>query len=116
MKGLIFFCVAVVTCFVANAQKSSIYARAGLNIASTTKLQAPDKSRSLLSFQAGFMADLVINKIFSLQPSVIFTGKGAKINGGESSTSTYYKATSNPFYIELPVNFVVKYPFYPKKF
>lgn len=115
MKRSIFFCLAVSASLAANAQKSGLYVRAGMNLADTKESGGPDVTRSVVSFQAGLMGDVVINKIFSLQPSVIFSGKGAKFNYGESGSPSYV-ATSRPAYIEIPVNFVVKYPFYPKHY
>lgn len=114
MKRLIFFCVAVATSFVANAQKSGIYVRAGINLSDTKEPNGPDVTKSLVNFQAGLMGDVVINKIFSLQPSLIFTGKGAKFKSEAGSPK--YVATSRPGYIEIPINFVAKYPFYPKHY
>jgi|ADGO01.1.fsa_nt_gi hypothetical protein len=73
----------------------------------------PDISKSLVNFQAGLMGDVVINKIFSLQPSVLFSGKGAKYNASKSPAFT---ATARPYYIEIPINFVAKYPFPPKSY
>ena len=46
-----------------------------------------------------------------LQPGIFFTGKGSKIEIGRPTENLYVKQTSNPFYIEVPVNVVVKLPF-----
>jgi hypothetical protein len=42
---------------------------------------------------------------------LVFTGKGSKIEIGRPSENLYIKQTSNPFYIEVPANFVIKLPF-----
>jgi hypothetical protein len=41
---------------------------------------------------------------------LLYTGKGAKTQLGKEGNAFYYKATSNPMYIEVPVNFVGKIP------
>jgi hypothetical protein len=46
----------------------------------------------------------------------VFTGKGAKTQSGNTTDATYYRATSNPYYIEVPANFVFKTPTGPIKF
>jgi hypothetical protein len=111
MTRLIFFCVAAAAPLVLNAQKSTVYFRAGMNLAKVSEakhIQVPDQTTVLLSYQMGFTGDIPINKIFSIQPSLVFTGKGSKIKRGENYGNTHFNATGNPFYIELPVNFVVK--------
>ena len=45
-----------------------------------------------------------------MQPGLIYTGKGSKIQNGEPGQIGYYKQTSNPFYLEVPVNLVFKAP------
>lgn len=91
---------------VANAQKSSVFVKAGVNLANitTSKNGDIDDAKGIASFHAGLQADLPITKFFALQPGVFFTGKGAKVewNGITSSTK--------PYYIEVPVNAVIKIP------
>jgi hypothetical protein len=98
---------------VANSQKSSLYLKGGLNIAniSTSNDGDIDDANSLASFHAGLMADLPLSKYIAIQPSLLFTGKGAKVQNGSENDNTYFKATSNPYYVELPVNLVFKIPF-----
>jgi hypothetical protein len=91
---------------VANAQKSSVFVKAGVNLANitTSKNGDIDDAKGIASFHAGLQADLPITKFFALQPGIFFTGKGAKVewNGITSSTK--------PYYIEVPVNAVIKIP------
>lgn len=49
-------------------------------------------------------------KYLTLQPGIIFTGKGSKTESGTTNDRTYYKATSNPYYLEVPLNLVLKAP------
>jgi hypothetical protein len=56
------------------------------------------------------MGDFTIAKVFAIEPGLFFTGKGSKLQSGNPNDATYYKATTNPLYIELPVNAVIKLP------
>lgn len=95
-----------------NAQQSSVFVKGGLNIAniSTTNDGTIEDANSLASFHVGLLADLSLSKYIAIQPSLLFTGKGAKTQSGSPSDNTYFKATTNPYYIELPVNLVFKIP------
>jgi hypothetical protein len=86
--------------------------RAGINAAtiSITNDGEVDESKILGSFQVGLTGDWKLTSFLSLQPGVLFTGKGAKSQSGNTTDATYYRATSNPFYIEVPVNLVFKTP------
>src|SRR3712207_6068387 len=86
--------------------------RGGVNLAniSVTNNGRVDKANSLTSFHAGIGYDIPLSNFFSLQPGLVYTGKGAKTQLGKEIDNFYYKATSNPMYLELPVNFVAKLP------
>ena len=86
--------------------------RGGVNFSniSVTDNGRVDKANNLTSFHAGIGYDVPLSDYFSLQPGLIFTGKGAKTQLGKESDNFYYKASSNPMYLELPVNFVGKIP------
>ena len=75
-----------------------------------------DEAKILTSFQVGFSGDLKIAPFLSFQPGILFTGKGSKTQSGETTDATYYRATSNPYYVEIPANFVFKTPTGPIKF
>lgn len=89
-----------------NAQKSSVIVKAGLNLANVTvdKDGGLDDAKGIASFHAGLQADLPITKFFAIQPGLFFTGKGAKVENSLFTSST------KPYYIELPVNAVIKVP------
>lgn len=97
---------------VAQAQHSSVYVKAGLNLAniSINKSGEVDDSRMLPSFHAGLQSDLPIGSFFALQPGVFFTGKGSKLESGNSSGNNWYRISTHPYYIEVPVNAVIKIP------
>ena len=96
------------------AQESHLYVRAGVNSAnvSITDNGKYNDANGLWSFHAGLMADLPLSKFISVQPSLLFTGKGTKAEYGQATGSfpTWFKSTSNPYYIEFPVNIVGKIP------
>jgi len=102
----------------ANAQKSALILRGGVNFAniSINNDGDVDDNKSLTSFQAGLIGDLYIAPFFSIQPGLIFTGKGSKTESGSTSDQTYYRSTTNPYYLEVPVNFIFKTPTGPVKF
>jgi Outer membrane protein beta-barrel domain len=112
MKQLLCVLVLSSLAMAATAQKGSAYLKGGLNIAnvSINSNGDIDDANSLASFHVGFMGDLPIGKFFAIQPGLLFTGKGSKLQSGNSNSATYYKATTNPLYIELPVNAVLKLP------
>ena len=64
----------------------------------------------LTSFQVGVIGDFHLGSIVYLQPGILYTGKGTKTQSGDPSSANYSKATSNPMYIEVPVNLVFKTP------
>jgi len=109
--------IAIMTLFVSgasivHAQKSSLIVRGGVNLAnvSTTDNGRVDDAKMLTSFQVGVVGDFNLNSFLAIQPGLIFTGKGTKSQSGSTDDASYYRATTNPYYIELPVNLVFKAP------
>ncbi|MEI9807920.1 MAG: outer membrane beta-barrel protein [Bacteroidota bacterium] len=100
------------------AQKSSAILKAGINFAnvSTNDDGGIDDAKTLTSFQVGIIGDLSIAPFFSIQPGLVFTGKGTKVQSGNEGDANWYRATSNPYYLEVPVNLVFKTPTGPVKF
>ena len=96
----------------ANAQKTSAILRAGLNLAnvSITESGRIDDAKTLTSFQVGIIGDINLADFIALQPGILVTGKGSKTQSGDASDANYFKATSNPIYIEIPLNLVLKAP------
>ncbi|TWI80655.1 outer membrane protein with beta-barrel domain [Lacibacter cauensis] len=97
----------------ASAQESSVFLKAGFNMAnvSVTDGGDVDEARMLPSFHVGLQGDIpVIKNILSIQPGLLFTGKGSKVQSGTQGSNGYFKASTNPYYIEVPVNVVVKAP------
>ncbi len=113
-------CFSLLSLFIAGAkaQKSSAILRAGVNLAnvSVTDKGGIDDAKTLTSFQVGIIGDLNITPFLAIQPGLIFTGKGTKSQSGNSGDASFYKATANPYYLEIPVNLVFKTPTGPTKF
>ena len=114
--GLAFLTLAFQS--VLNAQKSSVILRGGVNFANVSISDDGDidEARSLTSFQAGIIGDVYITPFLSFQPGVVLTGKGSKTESGNTTDLNYYRATSNPYYVEIPANLVFKTPTGPVKF
>jgi hypothetical protein len=114
LKQVLLLFVVTVYSLTAFSQESHLYLKGGVNIANITITDGGkyNDANSLVSFHAGLGADLPLNKYVSLQPSLLFTGKGSKTKGGQTTgtSATYFNATTNPYYIELPVNLVGKIP------
>ena len=113
-KKKIILGLALLACITGSAQekKSSAILRGGVNLAnvSVTDNGGIDDAKMLTSFQVGVIGDLNITSFLALQPGVIFTGKGTKTQSGNESDANFYRATSNPYYVEVPVNLVFKTP------
>lgn len=104
--------------FTLQAQKNFAIVRAGINLANvtTTNDGRISDANMLTSFQIGMLANVHVAPFLSFQPGLLFTGKGSKTQSGSPSDPTYFKATSNPWYVEIPANFVFKTPATPVKF
>ena len=112
-KSVVFCTILLsVLCFSVQAQKTSAILKAGINLAnvSVTNNGKVDDAKMLTSFHIGIGGDVQLFGPLYFQPALLFTGKGTKSQSGDASSATYYKATSNPYYIELPLNFILKSP------
>jgi hypothetical protein len=94
------------------ALESSMRLKAGYNIANITGTERGDfyKENSLNSFHLGIIADLPISSVLSFQGGVLYTGKGIKTEFGNPGEVGYYKATTNPMYVEMPLALMGKIP------
>ncbi len=96
----------------ANAQKASAILRGGLNLAnvSITESGRIDDAKTHTRVQVGIIGDRNLAEVIAFQPGLLVTGKGSKTQSGDPSDASYFKATSNPIYIEIPLNLVFKAP------
>jgi len=102
-----------VTSFAQNSSTTSnAWLKGGVNFANVSynNKGEVDDANLLTSFHVGIMGDITFNKVLAIQPGIIFTGKGSKIQNGKSTDLNYFKATVNPYYIEIPVNVALKLP------
>jgi hypothetical protein len=113
MKLKFFFVAALFTLISSAALAQSAQLKVGVNLAniSVTNDGRVADAKQLTSFHVGIIGDLPLGSdLVSLQPGILFTGKGAKAQSGSSGSSTYSKQTFNPKYIEIPANLVFKLP------
>jgi len=112
MKKLFLLILPCFTLLTANAQKSRAILRGGLNLAnvSITENGRIDDAKTLTSFQVGIIGDINLAEFIALQPGLLVTGKGTKSQDGNPSDANYFKATTNPIYLEVPLNLVFKGP------
>lgn len=92
-----------------NAQKPQLYLKGGLNVSkfSSNNTDNFEEVNSHTGFNAGILAKLPLSKKIALQPALQISSKGARTMGGNPPyNSTYFNATTNPLYLELPVNIV----------
>lgn len=110
MRFLSFVALTVFVTTSGSAQTAQL--KAGVNLAnvSVTDNGSVDEAKMLTSFHVGFISDIKLASLFSVQPGILFTGKGSKIQRGKPSDNGYFRQTSNPMYIEVPVNLVIKAP------
>lgn len=116
-----FFLSAVTICLLTiavNAQikktsnSGGVLLKGGVNFAniSVTDNGRVDDANMLTSFHVGLGFDAPLAPGLSLQPAILFTGKGSKTEQGSTSSSYYFKSISNPLYVEMPLNLVGKIP------
>src|SRR5438874_193912 len=112
MKKLMAVSLITATGFCARAQ---VYVQGGLNLANITKTKSGEtqKNNILPTFNVGVLARFGLSDVFDLESGVLLDGRGAKSNTYLNSNNTddnYYKTKFNPFYVEVPLNAVVKFP------
>lgn len=78
--------------------------RGGLNISNITNTNSGgiDETRNLETFHAGITANLPFF-LFSVQPSLLVSGKGAQVTYGDPNSNDYFVAKTNPLYLEAPI-------------
>ncbi|MBL7805964.1 MAG: PorT family protein [Saprospiraceae bacterium] len=83
--------------------------KAGFNLAnvSLSGLGEDDLDTKMLpTFQVGAVADINISENFAIQPGVLLSGKGFRVE--EEFLGETFKSTISPMYLQVPVNFLYK--------
>lgn len=109
MKKL--FLGLVLTTAVALSTKAQVYVQGGLNLANITKTKdgQTEKNNILPSFNVGILGRLDLDPMFALESGVLLTGHGSKAET-YFTNGDYVKTKFNPFYLQVPLNAVVKIP------
>lgn len=112
MKKILMAAIAV-TLFT-NA-KSQLYVQGGVNFANITKTTSgqTEDNNMLTTFNAGILDRFGLSKLVDLESGLLFSGRGSKAetyftNG--NTTDNYVKTKFNPYYVEVPLNLVVRIP------
>lgn len=110
MKKLLTVLGFATVAFSGQAQKT--YVQGGLNLANITKTNdgQTEKNNILTTFNVGLMHQFALSPEVALETGLLFTGKGSKAETYFGTGSDYVKTKFNPFYLELPLNVVVKIP------
>ena len=91
--------------------------KAGMNVASISKTEGLDDQKSKIGFYAGGFANIPIASSFSVQPELIYSGLGSKVDDTTETTiagvttKTKTSASTNLNYLAVPVMF--QYNFVP---
>lgn len=113
MKKVLLVFAIVSTAYSLKAQ--FVYVQGGLNLANITNSDngGTDDNKTLATFNVGAMVRLDLSDVFDLETGLLFTGRGSKTETSINSNN-YSKEKFNPYYIELPLNAVIKLPLQPK--
>ena len=92
------------------AKSQRVYVQGGVNLSNITSSNSgsTESSHMLTSFNAGILVRSNVAEPVALETGLLVEGMGAKSSSG--SGNTYYKATFNPLYLQLPVNLVFRLP------
>jgi len=114
-KSIVLLLALAAVALKTNAQDPKFYLKGGLNLSNVSynKDGNVNDANTLPGFHAGFMADLPILPVLSIQPGIQFATKGAKVEWSEGAY--YAKSKFNPGYVEVPVNLVVNLPLIDKE-
>lgn len=98
--------------FTIAAAAAQTYIQGGLNLANITKTNngQTEKNNLLTAFNAGILSRFGLSKTIDLESGLLFTGRGSKAETYFNNGNDYVKTSFNPYYIEVPLNLVVKAP------
>ena len=105
-----FLSILILTSLFSTAQ-SGARIQIGVNFSNVTRSGGSlDEANRLSAFSAGLIGDIELSPAVYLQPGLIYSGKGAKVQSGNEGENGYFKQSFNPYYIEMPLNLVFKTP------
>ena len=95
--------------------KAQVYIQGGVNLANITKTTSgqTEDNNMLTTFNAGILGRFGLSKLVDLESGLLFTGRGSKAETYYTSgntTDNYVKTKFNPYYVEVPLNLVVRVP------
>jgi hypothetical protein len=98
-----------------NGLKAQFYIQGGVNLANITKTTSgqTEDNNMLTTFNAGILGRFGLSKVVDLETGLLFTGRGSKAETyftSGNTTDNYVKTKFNPYYIEVPLNLVVRVP------
>ena len=112
MKKILFVCSLAFLCLTATSQK--VYVLGGVNLANISKDKNGNTSESnmLTTFNGGVLARFGVSEVFDIESGLMLNGKGSKHDTYVTSSrdDNYVKTKFNPYYMELPLNAVIKLP------
>ena len=102
-------CILIAAVMSSGAQ---VYLQGGLNLATISKTNDGnvEKNNFLPTFNVGLLGRLGLSKNFDIETGALLTGRGSNAETYFNGGADYVKTRFNPFYIEVPVNAVVKIP------
>lgn len=98
--------------FISLSASSQIYLQGGLNLANITRTNdgKTEKNNVLPAFNAGILGRWGLSKELDIETGLLFTGHGSKAETYFNGGNDYVKSKFNPYYIQAPLNVVVKIP------
>ena len=103
-KTILSLALLASTAVAANAQGITFGVKAGGTLSSTTQKNT-DTSKNKFGGHGGVFANFGINDMFSIQPELLYSMKGNKIEGSSTTNgvTTTAKGTQDLNYIDVPV-------------
>lgn len=98
MKKSVLFIMLALFSVASFSQITGWNAKVGMNVSNWTT----DDLKAKVGFRVGVGTEYAFNDMWSLQPSLFFSTKGAKMDSGEMMGASA-KVTINQMYLELPV-------------
>lgn len=110
MKKLLI--AVALTTTVGMTTQAQVYVQGGLNLANITKDNNgnTEKNNLLPTFNTGVTVRFGLSSMFDIESGLLLSGKGSKAETSFNGGTDYVKTRFNPFYIEVPLNAVVKIP------